>query len=129
MVLGGLPIVGYYYKKMHAWYHEKTHHKCHHHDSAADHVEHESAMAVVVNIPDPPGLTRLTMEEVDERFGQLATILLMFDRKFLLGTEFFPEAETFTWFVGQDNKLSARWNGIFFDWNDGGWVRRNEQNS
>jgi hypothetical protein len=132
-----IPVVGIWLRKIYVWQHNLFKGKSHnHHDCQAEHVEHESAIAVVVNAPDPPSLTRLTMEEVDERFGQLATILLMFDRKFLLGTEGFPEAESFTWFVSPDNHLFARWDNRFFAWDNNSWLPTsifdsvsNEQNS
>lgn len=41
MLLGLLPFIGFFFKKMHAKYHTKFKHKCHNHACDDKHVEHK----------------------------------------------------------------------------------------
>ena len=40
-IMSAIPAVGVFFKKIHAWFHKKTHHKCHEKDCYEDHVEHK----------------------------------------------------------------------------------------
>ena len=117
-VMSGVPVVGYFFKRIHKWYHNKTHHKCHHQGCESDHAEHVTPGGETL-LPNPPGRYVIQPETVDVLFGDLATILLMFDRR-LLKTINFPEPNEFVWFA-QDNQLSARWKNKFFQWDGTEW--------
>lgn len=112
-----VPVVGALFRKAHKWYHQKTHHKCHQPGCEAEHLHHDHEEHLM---PNPPARDVISMEEVDQRFGQLATIFLMFDRK-LLGTNFFPATNEFVWFLSSDDTLSARWKNEFFLWDGKDW--------
>lgn len=115
-----VPVVGYLFRKLHRFYHQKTHHKCHEPGCEAEHLNHVH-LAEEELLPNPPGRDILTVPEVDHYFGTVATILLMFDRK-LLGVPYFPPASQFTFFLSQPDNLSARWKNKFFIWDRRGWV-------
>jgi hypothetical protein len=112
-----IPIIGVFFRKLHKWYHSKTHHKCHEKDCQAEHVEHD-----LIDLPIPTDCVRLTVEEVDVRFGSIATILLMFDRKMLETKTFSPHSE-FVWFLSSNDVLTARWNNKLFVWEQSSWKR------
>ena len=40
MIMIMLPFIGAFFKKVHAWYHAKNHHKCHHDGCNKEHIEH-----------------------------------------------------------------------------------------
>lgn len=46
-LLSAIPVVGFYFRKLHAWYHSKIHHPCHHEGCAQPHVEHSDASPVI----------------------------------------------------------------------------------
>ena len=138
--LSTLPVIGYYYKKVHSWYHNKTQHKCHHQGCSATHSEHPNLTAgEFVHMAHAAGQDMLglcndiefitlhfgdsqiiTMAEVDIRYGQLATILLMFDRPLLNVKEFQPETE-FTWLVSKHDTLLACFQNRLFVWDGEKW--------
>jgi hypothetical protein len=113
-----IPVIGALFRKAHKWYHKKTHHKCHQAGCDAKHLHHIEVEESLV--PNPPARDVISMEEVDQHFGQLATIFLMFNRK-LLGTNFFPAANEFVWFLSPDDTLTARWKNNFFVWDGKDW--------
>src|ERR1700722_15840619 len=39
-VLSAIPVVGYYFRKLHIWYHNKSHHPCHEKQCNKTHAEH-----------------------------------------------------------------------------------------
>jgi len=41
MIMMMIPFIGYFFGKLHAWYHKKTNHKCHTEGCNDTHVEHE----------------------------------------------------------------------------------------
>lgn len=115
--MSAVPVVGILFKKVHKWYHKSTHHKCHHAGCESDHLDHvEEAL-----MPNPPARDVLTVEQVDSYFGQLATIILMHDRK-LLGTREFPPHNEFVFFISpEEDILTARWKNKFFIWDGKDW--------
>jgi hypothetical protein len=116
-----IPFVGYFARKVYKRYHSLMHGKKHdHNECTAGHAEHTTYIHMVPLMPNPPGRDILTIEEVDSIFGQLATILLMFDRK-LLETDIFPPSSEFLWFLSPDDTLSARWGNKFFVWDGQDW--------
>jgi hypothetical protein len=36
-----IPFLGYLFRRVHVWWHTKTHHECHEKDCHEEHVEHE----------------------------------------------------------------------------------------
>lgn len=116
--MSAVPVVGYFFRRVHNWYHSKMHHKCHHEGCSLDHAEHLTSDGEVM-LPNPPGRTVISMEAVDKLFGELATILLVFDRR-LIKSYTFPEPSEFIWFA-QGKQLSARWKNKFFAWNGQDW--------
>jgi len=44
-VLAMIPFIGYFFGKLHAWWHKHFHHKCHEKDCNAEHVQHCSMPA------------------------------------------------------------------------------------
>ena len=123
--LSAFPIIGYYYKRIHNWYHEKTNHKCHQPGCSETHAEHTVKVKEVL-VPNPSEWNVMTMEEVDAHYGQNATILLMFDRK-LLGVKDFLPHSAFTWLFTLDDTLSARYGNKFFAWDGERWARQFEE--
>lgn len=41
MVLSMIPFIGFYFNKLHLWYHMKMNHKCHEKKCDETHAEHE----------------------------------------------------------------------------------------
>jgi hypothetical protein len=138
LALAALPLVGVAFRKLHRSFHTSTHHKCHTKGCNDLCVSHPTECVEEVAVPDD--WKQLTADEVDELYGDLPTILLMFDRV-LLGTidkypgdklpfwpslkgldmKSFPPRNEFSFFLSQDgslNELHARWKNKLFVWND-----------
>src|SRR5258708_1984532 len=120
ILMATFPLIGIFFRKIHTWYHKANHHKCHQEGCQAEHVDHLPLEEELV--PSPPDRKVISMEEVDDQFGQLITILLMFDRAFLETKTFPPHAE-FVWLLSPDNMLSARCGNKFFAWDGHNWKR------
>jgi hypothetical protein len=120
-----VPVIGIFFKKIHKWYHKASHHKCHQPGCEAEHLEHGHVEEVLML--NPTDRSVISVEEVDNLFGQLATIFLMHDRK-LLETQEFPPHSEFVFFIRQELNgimldLSARWKNKFFLWDGEKWER------
>jgi len=102
-----IPIVGITARKIYQWCHKLSKGGKHNHNQCI------STHLQPIFMP-PPNYIKLTIPEVDNRFGQLATILLSNDRN-LLETNHFPSINEFSWFVDQNNFLVAFWNGRMFN--------------
>jgi len=120
--MSAIPAVGIFFKKLHNWYHEKINHKCHQAGCDEHHLNHHQEEL----LPNPVDREAISVAEVDNRFGQLATIMLMFDRKLLKTRKFIPHSQ-FVWFVSPDNVLSARWKNSFFMWDGKVWKSENQE--
>jgi hypothetical protein len=127
--LATFPVIGYYYKKVHSWYHNKTQHKCHQQGCSSTHSEHPKLAVDTLKVccnkefitPLPEGSQIITMREVDDRYGQLPTILLMFDRPLLKIKDFASEKD-FTWLVSRHDTLLARFQNRLFVWDGERWI-------
>lgn len=117
--MSAVPVVGVLFRKAHKWYHNKTHHKCHHEGCHDEHAEHMTVDGEIL-APNLPDREALAPGEVDAKFGNLATILLMFDRR-MLKSYTFPDTSEFEWFLAPEDKLEARWKNKFFSWNGAEW--------
>jgi hypothetical protein len=112
-----IPVIGIFFRKLHAKFHKSHHHKCHQSGCHEEHVDHTLSVELV---PNPPDLIPISIQEVDTRFGHTATILLMFDRK-LLKKDRFPPPSEFVFLLSDDDMLSARWINTFFLWDGKEW--------
>lgn len=64
MFLAIFPFIGIYFRRVHAWYHAKFHHKCHEETCNAAHAEHDTAIALnkaIDSIPLEPELKKIMM--------------------------------------------------------------------
>lgn len=141
-LMATIPVIGIAFRKLHNWVHQKMNHKCHHEGCDSTHTDHVEE--VVVSIPST--WREVTIDEVDRQFGDLPTILLMFDRV-LLGTidkypgeqsawemlsgekddGTFPTRNEFKFFLS-NNTLHGYCRGKFFVWNDTlSWKTHNHQ--
>jgi hypothetical protein len=123
--LAAFPVIGFYYKKLHAWYHKKMQHPCHHPGCPEKHLEHTGSEQKIIEkdyskFELAEGQKKLYISDVDRQFGQLATILLVNDRS-LLEVKDFPLDAEFTWFVDKDS-LFAHWRGKIFAYVDREWL-------
>jgi hypothetical protein len=117
-----IPVVGVLFRKVHKWYHKASHHKCHNAGCEAHHLDHVHEEPL---LPNPTDRAVISVAEVDHLFGQVATIMLMCDRR-LLKTREFPPLSEFVWFMKQEDDgvmldLSARWKNKFFVWDGTDW--------
>jgi len=123
-----VPVIGFLFRKVHKWYHKVSHHKCHNEGCDAHHLNHVHEEPLV---PNPTDRSIITVTDVDRLFGQLATIILMCDRR-LLNTREFPPLSEFVWFIKQESNgimldLSARWKNQFFVWDGTDWKNEFEE--
>jgi hypothetical protein len=112
--MSAIPVIGVLFHKLHNWYHKKTNHPCHKEGCQEKHLEHLNTREISTH------LIKLSIPQIDEKFGQLATILLTNDRK-LLETDYFPSVSEFSWFLDQDKYLIAYWNDKVFHWIEREW--------
>lgn len=49
-IIAMLPFIGYYFNKLHTWYHLKFKHKCHEISCQSTHVKHEESVIVVKDV-------------------------------------------------------------------------------
>ena len=103
-----IPIVGITARKIYQWCHKLFKGRKHNHDQCI------STHLISKNKEPPSNFIKLTISQVDDKFGQLATILLSNDRN-LLEVNYFPSINEFSWFVDQDKYLVAYWNGKMFN--------------
>lgn len=117
-VLAMIPFIGYFFRKLHIWWHNKFHHKCHEKGCDSNHVEHKDDPYSPFNRDPRDGmLTRgdvliicgwdsLTQDDVEERFGGCLIDDLIGD-DYLLGVDERPADDEFRWFVNDKQELRA----------------------
>ena len=67
-LLSLLPFLGYYFSKVHAWWHSKFHHKCHEEGCASEHPDHSQYSPY--DRKDPRNdMTHLSEEDAEKVFG------------------------------------------------------------
>lgn len=122
-VLAMIPFIGYFFGKLHAWWHKHFHHKCHEphcHDEHVTHPEsHEAGtfMQEVDRVFDAGQITEddydlISQEDLEERMGKI-TEDLMTDLSFLKVTEQ-PPASAFRWFINGRFHLKATFKDRIF---------------
>lgn len=100
MLLTMLPFIGFFFKKIHAWWHTKSAHKCHDEHCDAAHVEHIEEPA------DEPTFSSFPMDEWDEvpvelikeKFGEEVVLKLRMN-PLRLGLIDVPSEKDFRWYV------------------------------
>ena len=123
MVMMALPIIGIFFRKLHTWWHKRSHHKCHQEGCNAEHVEHTP----VVNHDEEwfmDDWTSVEAEYVEARFGGSIMDDLMGDLR-LLQVDERPHDEEFNWFVNEIGDLRCQYKARIFvhDYNccEHGW--------
>src|SRR5271157_335584 len=109
-LLSVLPFIGYFFGKLHAWWHKKFHHACHEEGCHQEHVAHITKVATY---------DMIYVEDVKERYGSKVV-------EGLLGgtTGLVTCPEEFTWWVNDNGDLRAIAHARIFALNDaccGGW--------
>ena len=65
-VLALLPVIGFFFKKLHARWHTHHHHKCHEEGCSEEHLLH----VIHDEGPEPEDCDPLTQETIEARFGK-----------------------------------------------------------
>lgn len=108
--LAMIPIIGYFFRKLHAWWHAKTHHKCHTDGCDSDHVVHTNNQNDNVltkgDVLIITGWDSIHPDDVKERFDDCIMDDLITD-DYLLDVDEEPAADEFRWFVNDKLHLRA----------------------
>src|SRR5512143_3919811 len=114
--LAMIPFIGYFFHKLHAWWHTKFHHKCHTDGCDSTHVEHDYSPFDRNNGDNTltrgdvliiSGWDSITQDDVEERFGGCLIDDLIGD-DYLLGLDDQrPADDEFRWFVNDKQHLRA----------------------
>lgn len=126
-VLAMIPFIGYFFRKLHAWYHKKMGHICHEKHCDAGHVEHpyspydranwhkdqhvsEADMKYLRGTPAPLKITipvdiwdPISQEDVEERFSK-DLVHFLYEEANDVGLANVTENETY-WYVNQKAEL------------------------
>ena len=128
-VLAMIPFIGFIFHKLHVWWHNKFHHKCHEDGCNSDHVEHtDDSYSPFDRDSCDNHLTRgdvliicgwdsLCIDDVEGRYGGSAIDDLIGDCC-LLGVDERPCDDEFRWFVKEGN-LRAVFKERVFSYDDG----------
>lgn len=126
-VLAMIPFLGYFFRKLHIWWHTKIHHKCHEKGCDSEHVEHSEEKPECH--PRDGQLTRgdiliicgwdaIHISDVEARYGDVAIDDLIGDDYLLDVDDGRPANDEFRWFV-QDGQLRAVFQERIFSYDDG----------
>jgi len=121
--LAMIPFIGYFFAKLHTWWHTKFHHKCHEEGCESDHVEHthDHPNDVKISAGDTLiicGWDSIHQDDVEARFGGCAIDDLIGD-DWLLDVEERPADDEFRWFVDSKQGLRAVFQERIFAYEDG----------
>lgn len=113
-LFSALPFIGYFFAKLHAWWHQKFHHPCHTDGCQNTHVDH-----VELTEAYNPGndWDELTQDDAMGRFGYYLVDDLMCDTE-LLKVEECPADKEFTWFINGFGSPKAKFQGRTFTIDD-----------
>lgn len=112
-VLAMIPLIGYFFRKLHIWWHTKFHHKCHEEGCNSDHVEHteeechdhDSHKLTQGDILLICGWDAIYQKDAEERFDCLVDDLI--SDTWLLDVDEEPADDEFRWFVNDKGELRA----------------------
>lgn len=128
-LLAMIPFIGYFFGKLHAWWHRQFMHKCHEKGCYYTHVEHchmpaniphgkpgegqceQHPLITHDDGPEPencfePGWDWLSQDDVEERFGGSIMDDLIGNNQ-LLKVGVRPADDEFNWFVNDKQELKA----------------------
>lgn len=122
-VLALIPIIGIFFRKLHTWWHSRTHHKCHEPHCHEEHVnhpiphEHGNFMQEVDRVFDAAQITEddydvINQETVEARFGK-ELIQDLLDTLRIHGMEEL-HSDKIHWFANGKQELRAEVRGRSF---------------
>lgn len=109
MVLSMLPFIGIFFKKIHAWWHKNSNHKCHEDHCHSHHVEHIEELDKFDPYLD---WDEVSLELIKERFGDQIFELLQTNYQMSCGHTIIhdsevPEPDEFKWYVNSAGQVKA----------------------
>lgn len=130
-VLAMIPFIGFFFAKIHAWWHKHFHHKCHEEGCGEEHVEHpapahftEEDMKFFINTPAPrvtnPMFTEneltwdpIEQEDLEERVGR-ELILDLKDHLRTLRAFSYTDDMEYRWWINDLMEVKAEVGGRTF---------------
>ena len=115
LLLSMFPFIGFFFKKLHSWWHKNSLHKCHEEHCHDVHVEH------IIEAPANPieEWDEVDLSLVEERFGTLVidNLLLKYNLFIIVGWV------EFNWFLNNSGTLKATFHNRNFIHNEPyGWL-------
>lgn len=113
-LFSALPFIGFFFAKLHTWWHKKFGHPCHEEGCKGTHALH-----VEVEESYNPGSDwdALSQDDMEERFGGCLIDDLIGDHQ-LLGVEVRPHDGEFFWFINGYGGVQAKFRGKTFTVDD-----------
>lgn len=119
-VLAMIPFIGYFFRKLHVWWHKHFHHPCHEEGCKSEHVYHtEEAPAPLME----SSWDQICEEDLEERVGTELLNDLFFsilNKDDLIGAT----REEFTWYINdaQEVRVEVRGRAFTYDYTSAlGW--------
>jgi hypothetical protein len=117
-LFSALPFIGYFFAKLHAWYHKKFGHPCHTEGCSDTHVEHTTHEKSEQSTYNPGNdWDALSQDDMEERFGGTLIDNLIGDHR-LLGVDIRPHDEEFSWFINGYGGVRAKFRDKTFTIDD-----------
>jgi hypothetical protein len=122
-VLAMIPFIGYFFRKLHVWYHSKLGHTCHEKHCDAVHAEHPHTAPA----PEESSWDRISQEDVSERFGY-DLVIFLYKELADAGITRDLSKEDVHWYVNDKAELWVQVDGknFFHDYQTCEWGWRTE---